>query len=181
MLTLGGLRRGALAVAAALGLVVMVGCAPATNTGQQRGATPSPSSTSVHSAGPTIAPSSGSAGASKNDGEAPGTKPSSPPVPPAGTANVQIANARYDQGTSAIVVTAMVTDRISSTGTCALEASSGSASLTTQAAAVADATVTYCGPLAVTVPPGSSGTWSISVSYTDGPINGLIAGKVTVP
>lgn len=124
----------------------------------------------------------------RNDG------PSTPPTPikpdpsPAPTApkagipvNVQLVNARYDVNQSAIVATAMVVNRISSTGTCALQTSLGGRSLSAQAGSTADATVTYCGPLTVVVPPGGSGNWSISVSFTDGAFQGRATGEVTVP
>jgi hypothetical protein len=94
------------------------------------------------------------------------------------SANVQIVNTRYDPASRTVSVAAMITNVISASGTCTLTAAQGGLSVTVQAAAMPDASVTYCGDLSVVLPEGASGSWTATVDYGDGTAAGSASTEV---
>jgi hypothetical protein len=92
--------------------------------------------------------------------------------------SLEILNSSYDPSTSTVSVAGMVTDLVSSTGTCTITVSQGEQSVTTEAAGMADAAVTYCSNLAVVLPAGATGTWDIELAFTDPTHSGSTSGTV---
>jgi hypothetical protein len=72
----------------------------------------------------------------------------------------------------------MVTDLVSSTGTCTVTVSQGDQSATIEGAGMADAMVTYCSNLAVVLPAGATGTWNVELTFTDPTHSGSTSGTV---
>ncbi len=92
--------------------------------------------------------------------------------------SLEILNSSYDPSTSTVSVAGMVTDLVSSTGTCTLTVAQGDQSATTEAAGMADAAVTYCSNLAVVLPAGATGTWSVELTFTDPTHSGSTTGSI---
>ncbi|GAA2242229.1 hypothetical protein N1031_14680 [Herbiconiux moechotypicola] len=151
---------GALALLAAVPL--LAGCVDGGATEPTASATSTPSPTRTATATPTPTPS---------------PEPTTPPVEPTPTptastpavsaVTVELINSGYDPSTGAISVAGMVTDLVSQTGVCTVSATQADTTLTAQAAGMADATVTYCSGLTVGLPAGSSGSWTVSLSFAD--------------
>ncbi|MBF4633323.1 hypothetical protein ITJ38_02780 [Agreia pratensis] len=95
-------------------------------------------------------------------------------------ADVQILDARFDPGASAISVAGMVVNVVSDAGLCTATASQDNVSVSATASGVADASVTYCASLVMSLPAGSSGEWSVSLAYDEGSAHGTTVSKVVV-
>ncbi|MCS5716615.1 hypothetical protein N1027_00520 [Herbiconiux sp. CPCC 205763] len=145
----------AIALAAVLG---MSGCIGAAGSPTPTATVPSPTPTVQ----PTITPTP------TNTGVVPNPTPTPTPTTPAvKTVSVQILNSSFDPSTGAIAVAGMVTDLVSSTGTCTATASQDGQSVSAEAAGMADAAVTYCSGLSLALPAGSTGSWTVELVFTD--------------
>ncbi|WP_291055623.1 hypothetical protein [Herbiconiux sp.] len=123
-------------------------------------ATPTPTATKTPTATPTPTPT-----------------PTAPEIAPV---SVEIINAAYDPSSSAISVAGMVTDLVSSTGVCIATATQDTQSASAQAPGMADAAVTYCSNLAIALPAGSTGTWTVELSFADSTHSGATSTSVEV-
>ena len=117
-------------------------------------------------------------------------KPSSTPDPsepvpdPAAepsSVRLEIISAAYDEANNVVSGTAMVTDRVSDAGTCTLTVSQGEQAVTTSAAGMADASVTYCADLSVALPADASGMWTATVAFDEPGYHGEANSEVVVP
>ncbi|PVZ95851.1 hypothetical protein [Amnibacterium flavum] len=93
------------------------------------------------------------------------------------SAPVQLLDARFDADASAIVVSAVIPDRVAE-GSCLLTITSAFGVDGVTAPAVPDASVTYCASVTVPVASASEGPWSFELRYTDDTSSGSIAGTV---
>ncbi|MCS5496251.1 hypothetical protein NY547_03230 [Cnuibacter physcomitrellae] len=168
-----GLVVAATATALALGLSGCVDPGPASPSTGTATSTPSATSSPTSSPRPT-APSTSPAPGS------PTASPSPSSTPQPSTVTVQILNTQYDAGSGQIRVAGMVTDLVSSTGMCVATASQGSTTVDAQVAGQADATVTYCADLAVTLPAGATGTWDLALGFVDADHQGVATTTVLV-
>ncbi|MFB2599294.1 hypothetical protein ACEXQE_15995 [Herbiconiux sp. P17] len=146
----------AIALAAVLGMSGCIGGA-GTPTPSPTATVPSPTATVQPTATPTPT----------NTGVVPPTPTPTPTTPGAKPLSVQILNASYDPSTGAIAVAGMVTDLVSSTGTCTATATQDAQTVSAQAAGMADAAVTYCSGLSLALPAGSTGTWTVQLEFAD--------------
>ncbi|WP_382307458.1 hypothetical protein [Herbiconiux sp. UC225_62] len=147
----------AIALAAVLG---MSGCIGGAGTPSPTATTPSPTPTVK----PTPTPTPTNTGVVPGPTPTPTPAPTTPGVKPV---SVQILNASYDPSTGAITVAGMVTDLVSSTGTCTATATQDAQSVSAEAAGMADAAVTYCSGLSLALPAGSTGTWTVQLDFAD--------------
>jgi hypothetical protein len=147
----------AIALAAVLG---MSGCIGGSGTPTPTATVPSPPPTVQ----PTGTPTPTNTGVVPNPTPTPTPTPTTPGAQPV---SVQILNAAYDPSTGAIAVAGMVTDLVSSTGTCTATATQDAQSVSAEAAGMADAAVTYCSGLSLALPPGSTGTWTVQLDFAD--------------
>jgi len=92
---------------------------------------------------------------------------------------VQLAVSRTSGAGGQISVRAFIVDVVESGGTCTLTMRHGSVERTAEAAAVADASTTICGPL--TIRDVVSGAWDGTVSYTSPSAHGEVDVEVVVP
>ena len=110
----------------------------------------------------------------------PPSKPTTPPEQPATEASVSILNSSYDPAAGTVRVDALVSNVISSSGSCALSVVQGEQSASAEVTSTADATVTYCAEMIATLPAGASGTWTVTVVFDDGTAQGSTNGEVVV-
>jgi hypothetical protein len=148
----------AIALAAVLG---MSGCIGGAGTPTPTATVPSPAPTVQ----PTATPMPTNTGVVPNPTPTP-TEPA-PTTPAVKPVSVQILNAAYDPSTGAIAVAGMVTDLVSSTGTCTATATQDAQSVSADSAGMADAAVTYCSGLSLALPAGSTGTWTVELAFAD--------------
>jgi hypothetical protein len=157
-------------------------------------AAPSASPTTSPSVSPTaIAPSTPSSTESAAPGEPAGPsataqpdpepqptiEPEPDPTPAAdGTVSLELLSAAYDPATGAVTAAAMVVDRITDAGTCTLTVTQDAQTATASGAGRADANVTYCADLTAQLPAGASGTWTVTIDFTEAGFSGTTTGEV---
>ncbi|QJU54423.1 hypothetical protein SCB71_14880 [Herbiconiux sp. KACC 21604] len=178
-----GTRRwvSAAAITGGLVAVLLTGCVDS-------GATPTPGATTASATPTPTASSTPSPTPTATEGPVPSptyteppSKPTTPPEePPATEASVQILNSSYDPAAGTVRVDALVSNVISSSGSCALSVVQGDQSASAQVTSTADATVTYCAEMIATLPAGASGSWTVTVVFDDGTAQGSASGEVVV-
>lgn len=157
------LRAGVAGLILALALTACTPGAPTSNT----------SSSPAQSESPSSSPS-----APTSETPAPTPTPTDPDPGLPGT-EVQLAVSRTSGAGGRISVRAFIVDVVESGGTCTLTMRHGSVERTAEAAAVADASTTICGPL--TIRDVVSGAWDGTVSYTSPSAHGEVDVEVVVP
>lgn len=81
-------------------------------------------------------------------------------------ATLQVTSAGYDTSAGAVVVRALLPERVEEDGTCTLTLTSGGAKATGSRPAVPDAQSTSCGAISVPAAELDSGRWEAVVTYT---------------
>lgn len=152
--------------------LALVGCVPTSSPSASPTASATATATPTASATPT-APSS------PVPSDDPTTEPTAAPTTPPTAAEVQILQASFDPATSTISVAGQVSNVVSATGVCRMTAALDATVLQASAAGMADANVTYCAGLSVTVPAGSSGSWTIVLEFADQAVSGSATTQVT--
>ncbi|GAB3311231.1 hypothetical protein GCM10027298_35090 [Epidermidibacterium keratini] len=96
--------------------------------------------------------------------------------------HIQITSATWNPASAALDVVSAITGVSALEGTCTVSAENGSATLTQAGSAVFDGKGMSCGTIAIPLPSGSSGVWTVTVSFVGGDETATSEPtKITVP
>lgn len=160
--------------------VLLAGCVAGPAPTSTSSATPTPTT----SAAPTPSGDPVPASPSEPGGEAePTHKPDPTPTAtraPGAPLSVELLTASWDASTGSVSAAAMVTDRVSSEGTCTLTVSQAGVAVSAEAPGEPGPSMTYCAALSVVLPAGASGQWTVTIDYAEEDLSGTTTGDVTI-
>lgn len=139
----------------------------------------SPSASASPSSSPSVSASASAApSASPSSSAAPSPSASSPPQSPDPTLKeVSVAIAHIALDGDLVVVNASVLDAVEAGGTCLLEVTTASGSLTASVPASPDATSTWCEELSLSAPDAASGD-EVTVEYLSATSSGRASSQI---
>ncbi|MFB2584775.1 hypothetical protein [Herbiconiux liukaitaii] len=146
------------------------------------GGSPTPTPTSSATSTPTgSATPTPTRSAAPTPTTAPTPTPTAEPTTPAiSGVSIEILNTSYDPAAGTLSVAGIVGDLVSETGVCIATATQDAASASAQSPGVAGPSMTYCSDLTITLPAGSTGTWTVELAFADSSHSGSASTSIAL-